>query len=247
VSDLDRRRAGIFGSYAEDYDQWRPGYPDEAVEWLVPPGASRVADVGAGTGKLTGSLLARGLQVAAVEPDAAMLAVLRRQHPAAEAYLAGAEALPLPDASVDAVVAGQAWHWFPHEAAIAQVRRVLRPGGWLGLVWNGADPREPWEVELAQLHPDTPPPDRGRDSREPVVPGLAGADVEWATFAWTNPITPAHMRAQQATHSALAVMPAAERESRLDAMAAAVAAEARRLGTTTVPLHMQSVCVRWRP
>ena len=65
---VDPRRALSFGAFAEEYQRWRPGYPPDAVDWLVPPGATRVADVGAGTGKLTGSLLQRGLVVDAVEP-----------------------------------------------------------------------------------------------------------------------------------------------------------------------------------
>jgi len=137
------RRARSFGAVAEAYERWRPAYPDVAVDWLVPPGAREVADVGAGTGKLTGLLLARGLQVTAVEPDEAMLGVLARVHPAAEARQAGADALPLADGAVDAVLVGQAWHWFPHARAAAEIRRVLRPGGWLGLVWNQTAPGEP--------------------------------------------------------------------------------------------------------
>ena len=132
---------------------------------MLPPGARRVADVGAGTGKLTRALLDRGLEVDAVEPDGDMLAELRRVAPEAHAHRAGAEALPLPDASVDVVLAGQAWHWFDHDAAVAEVRRVLRPGGWLGLLWNGMTPvpdgtelgpDDGWRGELARLDPDRP-------------------------------------------------------------------------------------------
>ena len=115
VSYLDPERARVFGAFAEDYERWRPGYPSEAVDWLVPPQATRVVDAGAGTGKLTGLLLARGLQVVAVEPDAGMLAVLARVHPDAGVHLSGADQLLVGDASVDAVLVAQAWHWFPHE------------------------------------------------------------------------------------------------------------------------------------
>lgn len=246
VTGLDPQRALVFGAHAEDYERWRPGYPDAAVDWLVPPDATRVADVGAGTGKLTGPLLARGLRVAAVEPDAGMLAVLTRLHPDAEPHLAGAQALPLPDARVDAVLVAQAWHWFPHEQAVAEVVRVLRPGGWLGLLWNGPDPREPWELALARLDPDS----GGRDftARQKVdVGGLPSTELETATFPWIWEISAAHLRARLATHSALVVMDADERERRLDASAAVVAAEAERRGTATVPLSQAAACVRWRP
>ena len=142
MEQLDLTRALTFGRLAADYARFRPSYPREAVDWLVPDGATRVADVGAGTGQLTARLLERGLAVDAVEPDAAMLAELRRSCPGATAHHAGVEALPLPDASVDAVLVATAWHWFPFEEAVAEVRRVLRPGGWLGLVWNLVTPRE---------------------------------------------------------------------------------------------------------
>ncbi len=237
----------MFGAYAEDYERWRPGYPAAAVDWLVPPGAARVADVGAGTGKLTGALLARGLQVAAVEPDPGMLAVLTRLHPGADPYLAGAQALPLPDASLDAVLVAQAWHWFPRQQAVAEVRRVLRLGGQLALVWNGPDPREPWELELASLDPDNAGPDGTADRRTLDLAGLPTDELETASFPWTWPIGAADLRARLATHSALAVMDVEQREHRLGAAAAVVAAEAKRRGTPTVPLRQVAGCVRWQP
>jgi SAM-dependent methyltransferase len=249
VEELDRRRARSFGARAEDYQRWRPSYPPDAVAWLVPPGAARVADVGAGTGKLTGPLLALGLEVAAVEPDPGMLAVLRREHPTAVPYLAGAEALPIPDASVDAVLAGQAWHWFPHEQAVAEVRRVLRPGGWLGLAWNGPDPRDVWEYDLARLDPDT----AGRDfladpAGDPLVAdGLPPDELEWATFPWLREVDGPSLRGRLLTHSAFAVMPPDDRERLIASMVAVVEAEAARRGTPTVPLRQSTQCARWRP
>lgn len=123
---LDPGRATSFGRCAEEYALWRPSYPADAVEWLVPKAASHVADVGAGTGKLTGRLLERGLDVEAVERDPRMLAILQRLHPTARAHEASAEALPLANARVDAVLVADAWHWFPHDRAVEEVRRVLR-------------------------------------------------------------------------------------------------------------------------
>jgi SAM-dependent methyltransferase len=249
VQEVDPRRALTFGARAEEYERWRPSYPRQAVAWLVPPGAARVADVGAGTGKLTGPLLALGLEVVAVEPDPAMLAVLRREHPAAVPYLAGAEALPIPDASVDAVLAGQAWHWFSPERTVGEVRRVLRPGGWLGLVWNGPDPRAVWEYDLARLDPDT----AGRDfvaapADDPFeVDGLRPDELEWATFGWLREVDGPRLAAGLRTHSAFAVLPPAERERLIDAMVAVVTAEIERRGTPTVPLHQRTHCARWRP
>jgi SAM-dependent methyltransferase len=249
VEELDPRRARVFGATAEEYERYRPSYPAEAVAWMLPPRASRVVDVGAGTGKLTGVLLGRGLEVAAVEPDPAMLAVLRRQHPAASAYLAGAERLPLPDHSVDAVLAGQAWHWFDHGPAVAEVRRVLRPGGRLGLIWNGPDPRDLWEYDLARLDPDT----GGRDfvnapAEEGLeVPGLPPEEIEEAAFPWLREIDGPSLRGRLLTHSAFVVMDPVERERLVDSMVAVVTAEARRQGTPTVLLRQSAHCVRWSP
>ncbi|GEA87920.1 class I SAM-dependent methyltransferase [Cellulomonas cellasea] len=245
VPALDPRRAGAFGSYAEEYDRWRAHYPDAAVDWLVPPGAVRVADVGAGTGRLTGPLLARGLDVVAVEPAAAMLDVLRRRHPAAEAHVAGAEHLPLGDESVDAVLVATAWHWFRHDAAIAEVRRVLRAGGRLGLVWNGPRPREGWTAALAELDPDG-----GRtEFRDPVrrAVGVPPDEVETLDVLWDWHVTPDEVRGLLGTHSGIAVLAPAERERVLDSAWAIVEAERRRLGTATVAWPQAAECVRWRP
>ena len=248
MTDDQARRATVFGSVAEEYHRWRPGYPGAAVDWLLPPDAADVLDLGAGTGKLTASLLARGLRVTAVEPDPAMLAVLTRHHPGAAAHQAGADALPLPDASVDAVLVGQAWHWFPHAAAAAEVRRVLRPGGWLGLVWNAPHDQEPWEHELAGLDPGrAPAPVVETVPVPPTVPGLPSEELTETVVRWTWEVGPDDVRGDRATHSRVALMPEPAREELLAASAAVVAAEAQRRGTATVPRHMQSWCVRWRP
>ncbi|GAA2017388.1 class I SAM-dependent methyltransferase [Nakamurella flavida] len=215
---MDPRRARVFGSFAADYDRWRPGYPDAAVDWLVPPGAHEVSDVGAGTGKLTGSLLARGLRVTAVEPDPQMLAVLADRHPGARAERSDAGRLPLPDAAVDAVLVAQAWHWFGKEQALDEARRVLRPGGWLGLVGNAPDPDDPFEVALDRLRPDHDRRSAGPDEADWDLPGVPAEDVETSRFAWTDHTTAADLRALSATFSIYAVMPEDERERELDAV-----------------------------
>lgn len=244
------RRARSFGAVAEDYERWRPAYPEDAVAWLVPPGAREVADVGAGTGKLTGLLLARGLRVTAVEPDAAMLAVLARVHPAADARQARADALPLGDDTVDAVLVGQAWHWFPHAQAAAEIRRVLRPGGRLGLIWNQTAPGEPWQEEVERLNAGA----RGT-VLEPLtevppvveVEGLPSAQLEAALFPWIEQLTPDQVRARMATYSHIALLDPAEREGLLDRIADVVAEEAARRDTPEVPFRAVAYCVRWRP
>lgn len=135
----DSARRG-FEREAEAYERGRPSYPHASVDWLVGQlglGAGRVVvDVGAGTGKLARSILPSGAAVLAVEPVAAMRQVLSRELPSVRALDGTAEALPLVDQGADAVVAGQAFHWFEGEAALAEFHRVLRPDGRLGLIWN---------------------------------------------------------------------------------------------------------------
>src|SRR5580692_7460527 len=106
-----KRQASSFGAAAATYERGRPPYPPEAVDWLLPDGATRVLDLGAGTGKLTRQLHDRGLDVIAVEPSAGMREELTRAVPGVAAYAGSAEEIPLPGSSVDAVLVAQAWHW----------------------------------------------------------------------------------------------------------------------------------------
>jgi SAM-dependent methyltransferase len=144
-------RARSFGAAADAYERARPTYPEAAVEWLLPEGARTVLDLGAGTGKLTRSLAARGLEVIAVEPIAEMRAGLTASLPEVRALDGTAEAIPLEDDSVDAITVAQAWHWVDPEKATAEAARVLRPGGTLGLIWNRRDERVEWMSRLSQV------------------------------------------------------------------------------------------------
>ena len=144
-----------FRAAADVYDRGRPEYPDEAVAWLadrlgIGPGR-RVLDLAAGTGKLTRPLAATGAGVVAVEPLPEMLRLLVAAQPGVEAHEGTAEAIPLPDADVDAATVGQAFHWFRMDAALAELHRVLRPGGGLGLVWNTRDQDDPIQAEITRL------------------------------------------------------------------------------------------------
>jgi SAM-dependent methyltransferase len=147
MSEWAQRRTA-FGTQARAYAQGRPSYPMDAVRWVVPSNARVVLDLAAGTGKLTERLLELGLDVLAVEPSDEMRALI----PAAARAIAGtAERIPLPDASVDAVVVGQAFHWFDPAPALDEIARVLRPRGALGLFWNLDDDRLPWVAQLDDL------------------------------------------------------------------------------------------------
>lgn len=146
---------------AEDYERGRPGYPPEQLERLAAElpitratpitGATRVCDLAAGTGKLTSALQSVGADVIAVEPAAEMRDLLASACPGVDVLDGTAEALPLPDGSVDAVVVGQAFHWFDTQASLTEIRRVLRPGGALALVWNLRDDREDWVRQLGDV------------------------------------------------------------------------------------------------
>ena len=239
----------VFGATAEEYERWRPTLPAGGGGWLLPPGATRVADVGAGTGKLTGPLLARGVEVAAVEPDPAMLAVLRREHPAAVPYLAGAEALPMPDASVDAVLAGQAWHWFPHARAVPRCAGCCARAA--GSAWSGtARTRATSGSTTWPGSTRTPPAGTSSPPRRTTRSRSTGCRrTSWSGRAsrGCGRSTGRRLRGRLLTHSAFAVLDPPERDRLVDAMVAVVDAEAERRGTPTVLLRQSAHCARWRP
>ena len=141
-----------FGAAAAAYAEHRPDYAQAAVRWALEPAPGlRVLDLGAGTGKLTATLVALGAEVIAVEPDPAMLTELGRTVPTARALSGSAEAIPLPDASVDAVLAGNAMHWFDMAVAGPEIARVLAPGGILAGLWNVMDDGVEWVAGLARI------------------------------------------------------------------------------------------------
>ncbi|HEY1625254.1 MAG TPA: class I SAM-dependent methyltransferase [Streptosporangiaceae bacterium] len=145
-----------FGPVAAAYAENRPSYADAAIRWCLEPVSTggrppTVADLGAGTGILTAAIARLGVDVTAIEPDHGMLAELRRQLPGIRAEQGSAEAIPLPDASVDAVLVGQALHWFDLTVALPEIARVLVPGGVLAALWNVDDDRVAWVAELSEM------------------------------------------------------------------------------------------------
>jgi SAM-dependent methyltransferase len=151
VTDSGRRQARSFGTVADRYDRFRPGYAVEAVVWALGERPLRVADIGAGTGILSRLLQRLGHDVIAIEPDDQMRARLAQASPGVTAVAGTAEELPLLDRSVDAVVAAQAYHWFESERTHPEVARVLRPGGVFAALWNDADMQVPWTVRLVEI------------------------------------------------------------------------------------------------
>ncbi|MET8356802.1 class I SAM-dependent methyltransferase [Micromonospora sp. NPDC005171] len=149
---VDHTHALSFGAAASDYDRFRPRYPEAAVRWALDGlSEARVVDLAAGTGILTRAVLALDHEVVPVEPDPGMRTQLAASTPGTTALAGSAEALPLPDSTVDAVLVGTAYHWFDREPAHAEIARVLRPGGTFAPIWNIRDDSVDWVAELGRI------------------------------------------------------------------------------------------------
>jgi SAM-dependent methyltransferase len=153
------------------------------VRWLVGEGPWDIVDLGAGTGKLTRSLVALGHRVIAVEPLSEMIAHLRAAVPGVTVVEGGAEAIPLEAATADVVTAAQAFHWFDHGPALREIARVLRPGGSIALVWNTRDDREPWVAQLSDEVMGRETVEQ-RDLATPVEESGLFAEIEQASFSY---------------------------------------------------------------
>jgi SAM-dependent methyltransferase len=234
-----QQRSLSFGAEAAAYERGRPSYPPEAIDWLLPPGACDVLDLGAGTGKLTTRLVERGLSVTAVDPIAEMLELLCHSLPDTPALLGTAEQIPLPDNSVDAVLVAQAWHWFDPERAISEVARVLRPGGRLGLVWNTSDERLGWVKDLGSIigHEDDP-------FNNKVALPEPFADVERHQLEWTNYLTPQALIDLVASRSYCITAPAEARTKTLDRVRDLLTTHPALANATGLALPYVTVCIR---
>lgn len=227
-----RERAGSFGAAADVYDRSRPSYPVDAVRWVLPSGAHRVLDLGAGTGKLTEVLLGLGLDVVAVEPSEQM----RDRLPGRAQVLAGsAEQVPLPDATVDAVVVGQAFHWFDTAVALPEIARVLRPGGTLGVLWNNRDEGQPWVRQVWELFSAEPERDA---SAVPFAATGELSDPVRECFAHAQSLDADLLVDLVASRSALITMPEDERVEVLQRV--------RALAPETEPFELAYVTEAWR-
>jgi len=193
-----------FGSVAETYETGRPDYPIQAVDWMLQPVVGgersiRVADVGAGTGKLTRAVVELGAEVVAIDPDAKMLAVLRERVHGVPTFVGSAESLPLPAASVDAVLLGQAWHWVNPQAGSTEVGRVLRSGGVLGLVWNIRDESVEWVRRLTSIMHGSHAEEMLAAGEPPLGPPFEVS--ESAHWLWSRPMTRASLLAMARSRS----------------------------------------------
>lgn len=155
MSDIHPAARAGYQARAATYERGRPGYPPDVAGWLrdtigLAPGKT-VLELGAGSGKFTPNLVATGAEVIAVEPVDAMRERLAAANPGVRAISGTAEAVPLADSSVDAIVCAQAFHWFANARALAEMRRVLRVGGMLGLIWNVRDESVDWVAALSRI------------------------------------------------------------------------------------------------
>lgn len=217
---------------AETYVRGRPDYPLPLTAWLTQTLGlnthTTVIDLGAGTGKFTGRLVATGAQVIAVEPVAQMLEKLSAAYPQALAVSGTATDLPLPDASVDVVVCAQAFHWFASREALDEIARVLKPGGKLGLVWNLRDTRIGWVPKLDAivnaLEGDTPRYYTGAWRR--AFPHSAFGPLQEQQFAHGHTGSPEDVIFNRVrSTSFIAALPAMERAKVDERLRALIAAE----------------------
>jgi SAM-dependent methyltransferase len=236
--------ASGFQTAADSYVRGRPDYPPELADWLrdavgLRSGQSAV-DLGAGTGKFTPYLLATGARVIAVEPVAGMRAKFSAAQPGVEVLAGTADAIPLPDASADAVVCAQSFHWFATREALADIHRVLKPGGRLALVWNMRDARVGWVAELDRIinavEGDTPRYHSGAWRAAFPFPGFGDLRASHFALGHTGPVQDVVVQRVRST-SFIGAMPDAER-ARIDAQVNALierTPELRQAGPVTVP------------
>jgi SAM-dependent methyltransferase len=202
-----------FARAADAYEHGRPGYPPAAVEHLcealgIGPGRA-VLDLAAGTGKLTRLLVPTGAELVVVEPVGEMRAALARALPGATALAGTAEDIPLPADSVDAVVAGSAFHWFHGDESLAEIHRVLRPGGRLGLLWNVRDESVPWVAELTAImepHRGSAPRYRSGAWKEAFRDAAIFSPLRCAEFRHVHRLEPEAVVARVASVSFIAAL-----------------------------------------
>ena len=253
---IRQARATSFGAAAGQYDRYRVGLPDEVVDRLLPAGLDAVLDLGAGTGAMTRRLVGRARRVYAVEPDPRMIEVLRDGCPGAEVHQGSAEALPLPDACVDAVVVASAWHWMDPAVAIPEIARVLRPGGALCIVWNRRDRSVPWVADLEAARISVTGGDDWVDQRiryyldEPWLPaGSPLENVEILRLPWSPTLTKDELVRMLTTYGSFISAPEERKREMLAELAEHVHGDERIVAAgdredALVPLPM--VCHVWR-
>jgi SAM-dependent methyltransferase len=233
---IDRVAASGFEAGAHAYQRARPGYPPAAVAWLAErlriESTMRVVDLGAGTGKLTESLVPTGARLIAIEPVDAMRATLAAQP--FTTLAAAAEAIPLASGSARAVVAAQAFHWFDAPRALAEIHRVLEPGGGLGLVWNARDTSVDWVREMAAIVDEFGDAIRRHESGEwrAAFPSPGFGPLEERSFPNVQSIEPDRVVERVASTSFIARLPDDERAQILERIRTLMASHPQTKGRT---------------
>jgi SAM-dependent methyltransferase len=227
----DRVKPAVAGfdsaATAGSYERARPSYPAEAIAYVVGRGAigpgCEVLDLGAGTGKLTRLLLPTGAAISALEPVAAMREQLVAGAPEVDVRDGTAEALPYGDAAFDVVTIAQAFHWFDPPTALAEIRRVLRPGGRLFLLWNVRDRRVPWVARMGDVMSEDGKLERPYDSYHDIEYGQVIAEssrdfgpVERWSHDWAQPCDEELLVDRAASVSVVGQLPEDRRAAVLD-------------------------------
>jgi SAM-dependent methyltransferase len=243
MDEAHQTRAASFGPAAAEYDRGRPSYPGDAVDWMIPAGTKTAVDLGAGTGKFTQLLVARGLEVTAVDPSEGMLAQLRASVPGVATAEGTAEMLPLPDDFADLVTAAQAWHWVDGERGFPEVARVLKPGGSLALVWNFRDNRDGWMKRFGEIISDR---DEGLE-----VDGVRRAhpqfeEFEYEVFSWSQTLTREGLIDLVKSRSIYLVASPDEQQSVLDKVGELLDSHPELAGRTTYELPYRTHSFRAR-
>jgi len=222
-------QANAFGAAAGDYERSRPSYPAAALELLrrdvgIGAGAS-VCDLAAGTGKLTRLLIGLGADVVAVEPVPGMREQLRASVPDVQVLDGTAEAIPLPDHAVDVVTVAQAFHWFRFDEALAEIARVLVPGGGLAIAFNRRDEATAaWVAEWSDIidwHKRTVSSYQRTDWKA-VLEGGGFVDFGQAQIPWVQPLTRALLADRVRSISYIALMEPAEQQAKVEQVLALV-------------------------
>ena len=232
-----------FAAGADAYERGRPDYSPEAIDRLaeelgIGPD-KRVLDLAAGTGKLTGQLAQTGAELVAVEPIAEMRAKLEAALPGVEAVEGAAERIPLPNHSVDAVVVGQAFHWFESVRAVSEIRRVLRPTGAVGLIWQVRDASRPWTKRLDEIidrADDGHPRYRTGAWREGFDRTALFDPLETATYETVQRGSPETIVDRVASISYIAAMSESRRQAVIDQVRELLATDAETAGSDVVEL-----------